>query len=310
MALIDAATRGDRAAVRSGIAALADRPDLPPRLAQHLALIEQRAAQALEERDQFAAAEPCWRGAWRFWARFLAAPETPPGADAGQVRAAVLDHLLRVHRGRVADLLARNALEDARRHWTLVRELPGLAARADEALGRDLTERVARFREDLATEYLVATREAMRYGTIPEGWRADYDKGLSLLRRLLSLEGDDARLLTALVEICDEWFLDLYNSEDRPRMTEQVDRYTPFATQLARLAAERPGDLAARAALADFYKFRGFTARDRSHKVELYREALRFDPANENVRGLLKDLGEAGDPPAAPQPHAKPEDKP
>ncbi|HVS35467.1 MAG TPA: hypothetical protein VMS17_07770, partial [Gemmataceae bacterium] len=210
-------------------------------------------------------------------------------------RSLLLDWLLAAHRRRVVDLLARDAVDAARRHWNLVQELPATAAAVEESLGRDLAARTARFRDELATEYLTATREAMRYGAIPEGWRADYDKGTSGLVRLLSLDGDNVRLLTAMVEICNDWFLDLYNAGDPGRLMEHVDRFTPFATQLARLVKDRPGDLAAHAALSDFYKFRGFTAGDRARKAELYREALRFQPGNENVRSLLKDLGEPAD---------------
>src|SRR5262249_37567333 len=81
---------------------------------------------------------------------------------------------------------------------------------------------------------------------------------------------------------------------DPPGLTAQVERFTPFALQLARLVEERPGDLAARAALADFYKFRGFVSRDREQKAALYREALGFNPANENVRDLLAELERGG----------------
>jgi hypothetical protein len=129
---------------------------------------------------------------------------------------------------------------------------------------------------------------------VPEGWRADYEKGLSSLRRLLSLDRDNPRLLTVLVEVCDEWFLDLYNADDRAGLARLVARFTPFALQLARLTEGRAGDLAARAALADFCKFRGFLAAERAEKIALYREALRFDPAKQNVRDLLAGL----DPPA------------
>jgi hypothetical protein len=281
---------------RAALAALAERPDLPPRLAHHLALIETRAAQALEEREQPEGAEAFSRRAWGCWLRFLTAPEE----GAGAARGVLLDWLLGRHRRRVNDLLARNAVDRARRLWALVQELPARAAAQDEALGRDLAERVGRFREELATEYLLTTREAMRYGDVPEGWRADYEKGLGYLRRLLSLDRDNLRLLTALVEVCGEWFLDLYNSADGPRLREQVERFTPFALQLARLVEGRPGDVAARAAVADFYKFRGFVAADRARQAALYREALRFNPSNGNVRDLLADLGE----PVAPPPEA------
>jgi hypothetical protein len=220
--------------------------------------------------------------------RFLAAPPDAGGPPSDEVRAALLDELLTPHRHQISHLLAREAMEPARRLWALVQQLPGLTP--EGPLRDDLAARTARFRDELVTEYLLATREAMRYGAIPEGWRADYEKGLAGLRRLLSLDRDNVRLLTALVEECTEWFFDLYQLGDAPALREQTERFTPFALQLARLAEGRPGDLAARAALADFYKFRGFVCRDRDQKAALYREALRFNPANDNVRNLLAEL--------------------
>ena len=74
------------------------------------------------------------------------------------------------------------------------------------------------------------------------------------------LERDNVRLLTALVEICNEFFFDLYHAGPE-RLVEQVDRYTPFALQLARLLEARPGNLAASVALAEFFKFRGCVSR-------------------------------------------------
>jgi hypothetical protein len=280
-AVLSAAAAGDTARTRAALDDLAERADLPPALAHHLALIDTRAAEALEEQGGGAAAEPRWRRAWANWLRFLGG-EAPAGADD-----VLLGHLLGGLRTRLSGLLARGEVDDARRQWELLQALPGLAP---PALKDDLAGRVERCRDELATDYLLTMREAMRYGSVPEGWRADYEKGLGHLRRLLSLDRDNVRLLTALVEVCDEWFLDLYNATDPPGLTAQVERFTPFALQLARLVEERPGDLSARAALADFYKFRGFVCRDREQKAALYREALRFNPANENVRDLLAEL--------------------
>jgi hypothetical protein len=280
-AVLGAAEQRDHAAAWEGLASLLELPDLPPRLAHHLALLEQRAARALEDADRTEDAAAHWRRSWRSWLRYLS---RSPGGEGGLV----FDWLLTDHRHRINDLLARDAVGRARLYWDLVRELPRLAAGGP--LGDDLAGRVARFREDLATEYLLTTREAMRYGAVPEGWRADYEKGLGLLRRLLSLDRDNVRLLTALVEVCTEWFLDLYRQGDGPTLREQTERFTPFARQLARQVEGRPGELAARAAVADFYKFRGFISRDRGQKVALYREALRFNPANDNVRTLLAEL--------------------
>jgi hypothetical protein len=284
--VLEAAEAGDGEAVAAGLAALAERDDLPGGLAHHLALLMRRAALALEEQGQAVEALAYWRRAWRCWLRFLT---EAPGVEPTRL---VFDEMLGHLRRRVNDLLARNEIDAARGCWDLVRELPALAGTTPPA--QELSERVARFRDELATEYLVTTREAMRYGNIPEGWRADYEKGLGYLRRLLSLDRDNARLLSALVEVCGEWFLDLYHLGEAAGLRRQVDRFTPFALQLGRLVEGRPGDLAARAALADFWKFRGFVADDPTQKAALYREALRFNPANENVKKLLADLEGAG----------------
>ncbi|HEY7158223.1 MAG TPA: hypothetical protein VH575_30000, partial [Gemmataceae bacterium] len=283
-AVLDALASGDRETGRARLDALSERPDLAPRLAHHLALLMQRAARCLEEREETTSAEPYWRQAWSCWLRFLGTM-----TDAGAQRI-VLDFLLEQHRHRLNDLLARDAVDAARRHWNLMDNLAARAGQVEESFGREVAERIERFREELANEYLGTTREAMRYGSIPEGWRADYEKGLGYLRRLLSLDRENARLLAALVEICNDWFLDLYHLNDAAGLRMRVERFTPFALQLARRIDERPGDLSARAALSDFWKFRGFVAADRAHKAALYREALRFNPVNTNVRDLLAEL--------------------
>jgi hypothetical protein len=284
-AALVAAARGDLAAARRALADLAGRHDLSPDLAHHLALVYHRAAVFFEERDRTDQAVPHWRIAWRCWLRRLASVAQPVGGDH-----ALLAHLFGIHRRRVAALLARDQVEAARRHWALVQELPELARPMSEALAGALSETAARFREELATDYLVATREAMRYGNVPEGWRADYETGLASLARLLSLDKGNVRLLIALVETCNEFFHDCYINEDSRRLWDGIERYTPFALQLAVLSDRREANLTARPALAEFYKFRGFVAPERERKRTLFREALAFDPRNGNVRELLAQV--------------------
>jgi len=286
-AIIAAAERGDLAAARQALANLAGRADLPPSLAHHLALVYHRAAVSLEEHEQTAAAEPYWRLAWRCWLRLLASSAPIEGGDHPLPL-----YLLAGHRRRVNALLARDQVEPARMHWALVADLPEAARAIDPALTETLTAATNRFREELATEYLVATREAMRYGPVAEGWRADYAKGLAGLVRFLGLDRGNVRLLTALVETCNDYFHDCYVNEDTHRLWEGVERYTPFAQQLALVADQRQADLTARAAVAEFYKFRGFVAPERERKLALFREALAFNPRNENVRELLQQAEE------------------
>jgi hypothetical protein len=278
-AVLEAAREGNAAAAWTGLDELGTQPGLPGRLHHHLALAAWRSALHWERGDDVDRAPVLWRMAWRNWLAFLTGPEAPAEAE----RARLLDLLLRVHARHINELLSSGDPKAARIHWTLVQSL------ATES--EDLARRVAKFRDELATQYLLTTREAMRHGEVPEGWRADYERGLALLCRLLSLDRDNVRLLTALVEICGEWFIDLYHAPDAGRLPEQVKRFTPFALQLARLVADRPGELPARSALAEFWKFRGFVENDPASKVGLYREALRLDPSNANVRQLLAELG-------------------
>src|SRR5205823_11677424 len=192
-------------------------------------------------------------------------------------------------------LLARNDVGRAKLLWELVHQtLPRQLPEGDERLGPLLQVRLQRFRDELATEFLLETREAMRHGAIPEGWRADYEQGLTRLRRLLSLDRDNRRLLTALIEICADWFLDLYDLRDAAKLKDEVDRYTPFSQQLAKTLGKTgdtwPEEMTARTALSEFFKYRAFVTDDMARKRELYREALAFNPANENVRNLLGGL--------------------
>jgi hypothetical protein len=282
-AVFAAAGRGDLAAARQALAAVAGRNDVAPSLAHHLALVYHRAAAFLEERQRGDEAEPCWRLAWRCWLRLLASSAPAPAADHP-----LLAHLLGTHRRRVTELLARDQVEPARRHWAMVQDLPETARAVAGGLADALAGAAARFREELATEYLVATREAMRSGDVPADCWEDYDRGLGMLVRYLSLDRGNVRLLTALVETCNDYFHRCYGLENTRRLWEGVERYTPFALQLAVLADRREADLTARAALAEFYKFRGFVAPERERKRSLFREALAFDPRNENVRELLE----------------------
>jgi hypothetical protein len=221
-----------------------------------------------------------WRGlkaealdgadAERAWGHWLAC-EPPAG---------VIEHLLEWHRQAIVDCLSRGLPESARKHWDTLHRLPALS------------ERLARFRDTLATHFLVHTREVMRHAQAPEGLSADYERGLSLLRRMLSLDRDNLRLLVALIEICNDWFLDCYNAEEFGTLRDLVQRHRPFAEHLYRLIGERPGEIAARNVLSDFWKARGFTESERDKRAGYYREALKLNPNNENVQQLLADMEE------------------
>jgi hypothetical protein len=294
-AVLSAATAGDLVTARQGLLELAGRTDLTPPLAHHLAVICHRAALSCEDHAQEELADRCWRLAWPCWLRVLESFHQP-GFSAEETAKAdkkvhlLIGKLLGLHRQYLNYFLGSNAVAAARRHWGYVEGLIPLGARCPPGLAAALADGVARFRQELAMDFLTTTREIMKTGTIPRGWRADYEKGLSFLRRLLSLDRDNVRLLTALVDICGDWFLDCYNNEAPQTLWEQVERFTPFALKLARLVDKRPGEWAARVALAEFYKYRGFIAADRAEKISLYQQARCFNPDNDNVRQLLDEL--------------------
>jgi hypothetical protein len=273
---IDSAERGDATTARAKLQSLAMRDDLSPDTAHHLALLYQRGATLAEERDPVQADE-LWRLAWRCWLRWAT---TAAKAD----RTLVFSWLFAEHRRTIKELLARNAVDRARRHWRRIEDLPSVPG------GSELTQPIEIFRDELATEYLVQTREAMHYGTVSPGYDADYETGLSWLTRLMSLDRDNPRLLTELVSICTEWFLECYANNDLGRLAEGVDRFTPFALHLARrIEQSDAAELTARSALAEFTKFRGFITDDPARKADLYREALRWHPTVGKVKRPLKD---------------------
>jgi len=269
-ALLEAALRDDLPAARQLLVQLADRPDLPSAAAHHLALLYLRAALHAEEND-LPGMDELWRCSWQCWLRWST-------QASSEDRALVFGWLLGQHRTRIRDLLARNAIEAARRPWQRVVDLSGKS--------QDLSGHVVRFRDDLVTETVAAAREAMRYG-VAAGWDNDYEAGLTCLTRLLSLERDNLRLLTELIVIGAEWLQECYANSNSEELARLVDRFTPFGLQLARLVDRGEGaELTTRAALAEFTKFRGFVAGDPARKAELYLEALRYDPSCDEIRQL------------------------
>lgn len=278
--VLNVCLNNQRKELRPALQTLLELPDLPDRLAHHLALWTWRIAVGLEDYAPSDPVDVWWKLCWLAWLRHLR-------PWAAEERAPLLDHLLARHRQTLTDRLSRAQMEPARKIWGVVVDLPNLAEKINPAMKAELIERVNAFRDDLASEYLVQTREMMRTGTIPEGFQADYDRGLSNLRRLLSLDRENIRLLTALVEICQEWFLDFYKAGDRAGLIEQIERFTPFGMQLARLIEGKPEEHTPRVALAEFWKFRGYVTADPDERRRLYQQALEFDPSNENVRDLL-----------------------
>jgi tetratricopeptide (TPR) repeat protein len=285
LAMLDAAQRGEPTTARKQLETLATRGDLPPEAAHHLALMYLRAAQHTEERSP-SDAEAHWHLAWHCWLRWAR-----PATDSD--RASLISWLLRLHQQALRDLLARGKVDDARRHWRCVMELPSQVS-DDETLRLQFTCRISAFRDELATEYLVMTREAMRYSAGRGKCDMDYETGLTWLTRLLSLDRDNPRLLTEMASICVEWFAECYEKGDLETVGRGVERFTPFALQLARLVEQSEGaELTARAALAEFTKFRGFITQEPARKAALYREALRWHPTNDKVRRLLADGDES-----------------
>ena len=123
--------------------------------------------------------------------------DAPPPA----AREALLDHLLGLHRRRVNDLLARGAYEQARAYWEAAQSLPALAAQNAPALADDLTARAAAFRDALATEYLVTTREAMQ--KVNENLA---DDGVVILNMISAVEGEGSLFLQAEYQTFQEVF--------------------------------------------------------------------------------------------------------
>jgi tetratricopeptide (TPR) repeat protein len=291
---------------RRQLAELVEAPALTAELAHHLGIVLHRNAMALEDVEviqgvgvlhggtdvssRWSAAD-CRRLSWRCWLCWLAS--LPAAEVVAEGRAGVLlDYLMTGERERMQAWLIAAHIERARKLWKLIHELPSWVPAGP--LSEYLKNAVVQFRENLTAAYLTATHELMRGGDIPPGWRADHEKGLSALRRLLSLDPENLRLLTTLIDRCGDYFFDCYNNEAWDKLGDGLNSCTPLALKLVRMIESRPADVAARAALAEFYKFRGLAALDRAGKIALWREALHFNPGNHNVRELLAQVGAEG----------------
>ena len=168
-ALLETLQRDDPEHSRLLLQEVLQKPEVPHRLLHHLALLELRTAQQLEEQEQTDLAEPFWRRAWRAWLRWLASPPRQGGEEATP--------LPDDDRSRLLDWSAGPAPQPGQRFagprrggprrggtGTWSRNYPPRRLPLSEPLSRDLGQHLARFRDDLAGEYLVTTREAMRYG--------------------------------------------------------------------------------------------------------------------------------------------------
>ena len=294
------ARQGDTAGLDSALDRLTTRVDLSGRLCHHLALLSLAQAQALEPHDSAEAAR-LWRRAWTFWLGLLASPDAP----TGRPRELLIDHLLGLHRLLIVDYLAADEMDAARLHWDLLQEIPVLARERSASLGDEVSKRGLRCREELINDFSGSTRTAMRQGHFPTGWKADHDLATSRLSRLLSLAPDSVRVLTTLLELAADWFRDLDETRDNDRLRSEVDRFTPQAVQLARLIEDRSGGLGPRCTLSAFYRFRSQVAIDRPTRITLLREALRFNPGNDEARLALVALGIRDD---SPEPTPEVED--
>lgn len=258
---------------------LLEDPDLPAGLAHHLALLYHRAAVFEEERCRWHEAAGFWKRSWTGWLSW--------GHENRQSLKIIADHLLRIHCSRIRELLERDDVPGSRAFWDLVHWIRGQNGALTE-----LRETLSGSLDELARQCILDARETMLHSAIPDGWRAQYERGLERLRRLLSLDRDNLQLLTAVLEVCNDWFLDLYDVRDWERLHREVERHAPLAMQGIRRCAPtlHIEDLALRSALAEFTKFRAFVTSDLERKQSLYREALELNPANENVRELLSGL--------------------
>jgi tetratricopeptide (TPR) repeat protein len=158
---------------------------------------------------------------------------------------------------------------------------------------------------ELANELLddwcsVLVREAERITTdpaaiqqLPQGIRQNYRGGLDHLDRFIGLGIPVIRVLRTSLHWYNEWCYDLYVSHKLDQIVALMGPARAVADLLGALCVKARGHAPENQALSTHYLLRGFTTDNQDQGMEYYREALAWNPANQNAEQLLGEAAQA-----------------
>ncbi|WP_193241832.1 hypothetical protein [Streptomyces phaeolivaceus] len=241
----------------------------------------------------------------RFWEQHGEEP-AGPGAET-RLRTTVCRELFALHRRLGAEALQAGERDTARLHLrvlTAVRtgesEVHGLLGEfgigwsvpVDGRRWAEISALAGTVTDEWCAEAVLTAEKALRdpaaIAGLAEGIDQDYESAIDALRPLTGLGVPLPRLLqTAL-----DWHNALQNCLYQMKRTEElctvIGRARVFADQLAPFCAPGKGHLPGNRSLCVHFKYRGlFVATDSASASRMYRQALRWDPGDDNAAELL-----------------------
>lgn len=302
-----------------------------PRFLHGLAVLYRE--QSLAELDSSRSDEPAWLFSTALWAALLAGEEfweyfspdrtTVTGGDErrrleaieqDRLRDSSMRSILGLHRDRGSRDLAAGRRDLARLHArcldlcrsgqkAVAETLSGYGLRTDLRPNVERVEQIASLADGLLDDWCSGlVREADRIvddpdaiQRLPEGIRKNYEGGINHLAPFIGLGIPVVRVLRASLDWYNEWCYDLHVTKQRNRITALMTPARAVADKLVPLCTKARGHLPENQALSQHFLLRGFITQDKDPKQasEEYRQALTWNPANQNAQELLGQAGQA-----------------
>ncbi len=138
-----------------------------------------------------------------------------------------------------------------------------------------------------------AAEDAEAFKRLPKGIQKNYEGGIKKLEPFINLNIPVKRVLRASLEWYNAWCYDLYLTHDPERIQELMKPACAVADQLVALCIKLRGHTPENQSLSMHFLLRGFTCGDPEQAINEYREALAWNPANENAQKLLGESAQA-----------------
>lgn len=139
----------------------------------------------------------------------------------------------------------------------------------------------------LVREAEKVTEDAEAIKSLPKGIRKNYEGGIRYLEPFIKLNIPEVRVLRTSLEWYNDWCYDLYVTREIERIKALMLSARLVADQLAPLCIKGRGYPPENQALSQHFLLRGFATDEPEHATKEYKEALEWNPGNDNAEQLL-----------------------
>jgi tetratricopeptide (TPR) repeat protein len=153
---------------------------------------------------------------------------------------------------------------------------------------RNMAEKLLdEFGSILVDEAEKITENADAIKDLPSGIRKNYEGGIQHLENFIKLNITVVRVLRASLQWYNDWCFDLYVTKNIEHLKKLMQSAGHVADSLAPNCVKLRGYSPENQALSQHFMFRGFIVDAPKQAIKEYREALDWNPENENAKELL-----------------------